>query len=272
MRYPLKWLASGISLLVPAAAEESKPAGAENRKEDDTRPLAHRTLCEAAEFAVAKRNTDLIQSLLKAGLSINLPLDPQTGWTALHYCAVHNVPTVAKVLVKNGADLDIRSRYDERAIDMAFEGQAFELCEVLKRPEGKEDNIEGYPRGLLDELFRERKNDRPEELRFLSINGQDPSPAVLDYFRKRWPNVRVRSAVEEVDRKADEKAPTSYRDRETKGFGIVVELRLKKEADSSFRWSYRRASGPALSGGGSSGKIAKKYGYWLSYEESSWDE
>ncbi len=240
---------------------------------EDERPYEHVVLCEAAQWAIAKGNTKLLESLLQAGLMIDLPLDLETEWTPLHYSAVHNEPRAARVLVANGADLEARAKYGNRPIDYAFEDGQFELCEILRKPDKEDRTVAGFPEDLLDELFR-RTVDKDEEIRFLSLNGQDPNDEILKYFRRLWPNVRPRSRAEEIDRKTqpDEGAKTSYRDTKTKDYGIVVEISLKKTGDDTFDWSHREATGPFLAGGGTSGKASMKYGYWLKHDTSSWDE
>ena len=169
--------------------------------------------------------------------------------------------------------METRCKYGKRAIDYAFEDGQTEMCEVLRKPDQNEDMIEGYPEGLLDELFHTpaSKND---EVRFLSFNGNDPGEKLLKYFRGFWPNVRSRSQAEEIDRQAQPKgeAKTSYRDIKTKDYGIIVELTLKSTGDTSFDWKQRVATGPSLAGGGTEGKASKKFGYWLKQETSSWDE
>jgi hypothetical protein len=250
-----------------------KHAPVEEAEPKDDRPYDHVALCQAAQFAIARGNTKLLESLLQAGLSIDVPLDLEAQWTALHYSAVQNQPRAAKALVENGATLDQRCKYGKRPIDYAFEDGQLELCEVLRNPDKNDRNVGAYPEALLDELFR-RPADKNDEVRFLSLNGNDPSDELLKYFRRFWPNVRTRSQAEEVDRNAqpEGQAKTSYRDVKTKDYGIVVEVNLKRTSDDTFDWSHREATGPSLAGGGTSGKSSWKYGYWLKHDTSSWDE
>lgn len=262
---------NGFGVVHKSAVVTDTPA-VEEEPEDD-RPSDHVALCESARWAIARCNTKLLEALLQAALSINVPLDWDTQWTALHYAAVHNEPRAAKMLVENGADLDARCKYGKRPIDYAFEDGQMELCDALRKPDKNERNVGDYPEALLDELFL-RSKDKEDEVRFLSLNGNDPNNEQLTYFRRFWPNVRARSQAQEIDRNAEPKgkAKTSYRDLKTKDYGIVVEIILKRTSDDTFDWSHREATGPSLAGGGNSGKISKKYGYWLKHSTSSWDE
>jgi hypothetical protein len=79
---------NGFGVVHKSAFVTDTPA-VEKEPEDD-RPSDHVALCESARWAIARCNTKLLEALLQAGLSINVPLDWDTQWTALHYAAVHN--------------------------------------------------------------------------------------------------------------------------------------------------------------------------------------
>ncbi len=126
---------------------------------------------------------------------------------------------------------------------------------------------------LLNELFEGERQNR-DLVRFLSFNGKDPDDEILSYFRRHWPNVRVGSRSEEVNKEVAKKEgrKTSCRDTKTKDYGWEVEVSIRPSGEGSYEWVHRRASGPILAGGGVSGKISRKYGYWLKHDEQGWDE
>lgn len=269
---------NGLMVAQEKPAEDPVPAAPlddEEEEEDDERPGEHIELCKAAESAIYRGNTRVMALLLQAGFSVNEPLNWDNRWTALHYAAIHNQPRVAALLLEHGAALEQRCKHGERAIDYAFEDEATQMCEVLRKPDEKGRSTGGYPDGLLEELFPYQKPSKyREEVRFLSLNGADPSDEMLDYFRDKWPNVRRRSMAEEISGEERDKlkAPTFYRDKKTKDYGMIVEVILKKDTPESYDWSNRQAVDPFLAGGGARGKISKKYGYWIKHGTKGWDE
>lgn len=263
---------NGFAVVHKRPVENPSPREDEEELPEDDRPQDHVLVSDAAASAIASGNTRRLSALFQAGLSVNDPLDWRNGWTALHYTAIFNQPRVAKLLLEHGAELDAKSRYGDRPIDMAFENGAAELCEVLRKPSGNEKQIGGFSEDLLAQVFGSDTTDT--QVRFLSFNGKDPSDDMLDFFRRQWPNVRARSQAEEVapGTPKESKPATSYRDVKTKDHGVVVELELVKVAEDAYDWKYRVASGPFLAGGGSKGKVSKKFGYWIEYDSMGWDE
>jgi hypothetical protein len=240
--------------------------------ERDERPYEHRSLCEAASFAIARGNVALLPPLIKAGLDLDLPLDLGTGWTALHYASLYNQPRVAQLLIDHGADLDVRSKYDERAIDMAVEKGESDLCPILSKPAEDERLKAGYAVPMIDELlFIGESKGVENQVRFVSLNGEDPPKELMSYIGRHWHDALPRSSAEELNELPGD-APTSYRDKKSGKFGEVVELTLKKESDAEFGWRLRTATGPFLAGGGVAGRISKQFGYWIKTIDESWDE
>jgi hypothetical protein len=77
----------------------------------------------------------------------------------------------------------------------------------------------------------------------------------------------VSSETQKVDN-----GDTWYRDRQTKDYGLAVEVTLEKIDGTTYSWVHRWASAPALGGGGTSGRVSRKYGYWLLHDTTGWDE
>ena len=238
-------------------------------EEPDDRPIQHVQLCEAAENAVTNGNTALMQALLKAGLQIDLALERETDWSALHLAAIHNQVRMAKMLLRNGATPYLHTKSGERPIDIAYKNGAEEFCKVLELPAKKETMIAGFPESLWDELLTDYRE--PDgKIRFLSLNEADPPKELLEYYKRQRRNTRPFSSAENLDARGDEKDATNYRDKATKEYGSSLSIQLKPMGDGLYQWSVSEDTGP-LSGGGSSGKIKRAYGYWLRYDEKSFD-
>lgn len=252
----------------------------EQEEEEDDRPYQHRQLCEAAMFGISEGNVNLIEALLQAGLMINEPLDWDTRWTSLHYAALGNQPDMVQVLLDNGASRDSRGKYGQRPIDYALDDGATAVCELLRKPEQNEKTLGDFSRPLVDEVLGLPSWEiRSEEVAFFTINGQDPDLKWLKYLRRRWPNARTRSRAEELSWEAAKKAggDSCYRDRDTGEFGQVMELSIESDEEAedgatTFDYSLRQATGPALAGGGTGGKVTFRYGYWVKHDTFGWDE
>lgn len=249
-----------------AKEDEAEPPPAEVA---DDRPTQHAQLCEAATNAVQNGNAALFKALLKAGLQIDLPLDRETGWNPLHLAAIQNQVAMAKMLLRHGADPEVRDKYGDRAIDDAFKNGAEEFCKALERPVKKESMIAGVPESLWEELLADYQ-EPDDKIRFLSLNEADPSKELLEYYKRSRSNTRPMSSADALDVRGDEKDATNYRDKATKEYGSRLSIQLKPIGDGSYEWSVSEDTGP-LSGGGSSGKIKRAYGYWLRYDEKSFD-
>lgn len=234
----------------------------------DNRDTDYIDMCEVAVWTIYGENTKLLEALLQAGLKVNAPLTIDNGWTALHYAAMSNCPRSAKVLLENGAWIESRGRGESgrRPIDYAYEDGHTEMCEILRKPAEKDTMIATYPRDLLEEVFRPKHTN---EVRFLSINGKDPSNELLTYFRGYWPNVRPRSRAVEIDPRTIQKnqpqPKTMYCDQKTKDYGIVVSLSLTSDDETTYSWSHMEGGYPW--GGAIGGKVSKAYGYWIIHDD-----
>lgn len=170
-------------------------------------------------------------------------------------------------LLENNADPDIRNRHGERAINLAIEYQAPELCELLAKPEAEEKFVEGIPVGIIETVLPHRST---EEIVFVSWNDRDPSPEMLAAIRKTLPKARTASRMKTLERRPLG-AHSWYRDTETDEFGSLIEVSLKK-SDGKWLVKVRNTVGPAMAGGGWEGKLLKKYGYWIADDVGGWDE
>ncbi len=255
-----------------AVAHETKLPEAPPEPEADKRPWNHRSLCEAASFAIAKGDVELLPALIKAGLSVDLPLDVQTGFTALHHAVIYNQPGAAKLLIDHGADLGVRSKYDSRAIDMAVEEGKSDLDPILAKPAKNDREAGGYPVEMLEELlFVGEREGIQDQVRFVSLNGEDLPKELMEYVMRCWHDALPGSRAEELGR-IPAGRPTAYKDRDSGDYGNLVEITLQPKNDGEFTWRIRTASGPFLAGGGAGGGISRQHGYWIKQTDESWDE
>ncbi len=63
--------------------------------------------CYLLHFAIDDGLIDMARLLIEKG---NIPVDTldQSGWSPLHLAAGHNFTDIVKILVKNGADINIK--------------------------------------------------------------------------------------------------------------------------------------------------------------------
>lgn len=265
----------------------------------DPRTGEHVYLSGAVKMAIWDDNVPLLKMLLETGFEIDEPIEwDGLRWTALHQAALSNQPEIVRFLLDEGADREVRDKYGELPITRVVgnlgnkkkdQAKVVQICEMLRKPisDKAEEMISGYPRNLLFETFFADRDVVDQQVRFLSLNDQDPDPKLLEMAREVWPKVRPRSRMEIATQKnrIEEKGESAYRDHATREYGVVVELILRPRSDeasifdepkpedaSVFEWSRRVASGKYLSGGGVRGIVEKKYGYWISQSTESWDE
>ena len=141
-----------------------------------------------------------------------------------------------------------------------------EFCKLLAKPDKKETLVNGVPEGVLAEVLLGTDDD----VRFVKWNGEDPSPELMAWMKKRMLNVRPASRLETLERRPLG-ARSWYRDTVDGKFGILIEVGLKGSAES-WKVVFRRTSGPSMAGGGWSGKIGKSYGYWYRHDVEGWTE
>jgi ankyrin repeat protein len=86
----------------------------------------HRDLRGAAKAAVWSGNKTLLDALLKAGLQINKPVDPEDGQTVLHTAVSARNPDMIRHLLAKGADPLAMDFYGDKPVD------ELERCEDKK--------------------------------------------------------------------------------------------------------------------------------------------
>ena len=230
---------------------------------------AHKALAEAAQHAVAKGNTDLLSALLKAGLQIDEPIDEE-GYTLLHWSTAYNELRSAHFLMQNGADPHVRNNHGDRPIDKAYDDNQLEMCKALAV--GTEEDYmldEIIPNSAVEELLA----DIPTEtnLVFVVINQSDPSEVMDGWIDYKWSNWRPYSDATTLTQQQfyDENAPSMHKCKSTGQYGKMIHIDTKRISKDKYEYHYRWHTGP-LGGGGATGIIIRKYGYWIKVKTSSW--
>jgi len=268
-----KWLTITVLLMamIPATAEPS---------------LEHLRLSEAAEFAVERENVELLRALLQAGVQINEPVNTfvSENRTLLHCAVMLNTPRSVQFLLDNGANLslDARDKNGQRPIDYALEKENTTMCQLLTKPDNKDESyweICGFPIEVLEEVINPwaylRGNMAREPL-FVSFNGTNAPTEFIEWFGKYFPDLRPYTQAELSEEERDENGrliKTGHiRDKDTKEKGYIFSIRIEKINDG-YEHAKSMYGGPLNANPGGSGKLIRKYGYWVwATDEASGDE
>jgi ankyrin repeat protein len=81
------------------------------------------------QSALARSKVNGALALLAAGADVEAATSP--GWRPLHYCAAHNLPDVAKELLRRGADPHSLNPDGKTAVQLAAEAGAAEIFALL---------------------------------------------------------------------------------------------------------------------------------------------
>lgn len=285
-------------------------AGVSLGHEDDPEVIQqHRELREAAKSAAWNGDSVLFDALVKAGLQLNKPLDPENGSTALHTAVSSRKPAMIRHLLSIGADPLVMDYYSDKPVDtLEYCSDAKEFSEclaALKREATDYDRttlsdfpvpvwreVFGYPAKVRDPLAPTAQDAPTPLVTFVSINEEDPTPemkAVLDVHYTGW---RPGSLIEPAEPPAGAKHGSIIRDKKTKEFGEHVQITLVKASSKSvkaeernpltklaneqdlpaYEFKVRTTRGGAMNGGGWGGYIVLISGYWVKVGTHGWDE
>lgn len=248
------------------------PAFAVNNYENEV-------LGEAASFAISSNNQNLMAALMQAGLKINDPIriDVETDkWELPLAIAVHDEqPAMAAFLVSNGADPDVRDRYDHRLIDYAVQKGLTDFYEILRIADKLDWEYDGYPQDMFVTMLKlNRKYESNGNPVFLSLNGEDPPAELFAYLKSKIPHYRLRSTARtlSVEEYGPHKTPTQFQENSSGEYGTIQEITLEPTDDErTYLFRVLNAPSEGLSGGGYGGLITKRYGYWVVLDAFSFD-
>ncbi|MGV3663540.1 MAG: hypothetical protein ACO1TE_25445 [Prosthecobacter sp.] len=268
----------------------------------------HEALREAAKHAIAEGDIPLFDMLLKAGLQINKPLDPNYKKYALHLAVEGKQPDMIRHLRKLGANPLLRNNAGNRPIDdlpQQLDGKLHDLVTALTREPTAYDKklLMQIPLPVWHEIFGEpgappdplappsEGMDGAGSVPFVSINGGDPLPEMTPALNAHYPGWRPGSRAEE-DGGTAERAPL-YRDKQTHEPGRIIQITLvpcpladvvdrsgslfaalKQDEGkaNAYQFKVRQASGPIMAGGGWGGYVVPVAGYWMKVGTRGWDE
>ncbi len=269
----------------------------------------HRGLREAAKTALWGGNMILFDALLKAGLQIDKPLDLESGDTALHIAVATTKPDTIRYVLKLGANPLSMNHYQNKPVDRLAdrddEKEVQACLEVLKRELTDYDRkklmgvpipvwreVLGSPECATDPLAPPSGDEEPLLVSFISINDSDPSPEMKFVLDMHFPGWRPGSVIESAEPPAGSKHPSIIRDKNTKQYGVHVQISLVESSSQDVRledrnylakfvrsqklpayeFKIRRTFGGALNGGGWGGHLVQLNGYWMKFGTHGWDE
>lgn len=81
-------------------------------------------------MAVVKGDIKTVEAMIERGARVN---EQSNGMTPLHYAARYNRPEIAKLLIENGASLEIKSSNGMTAAQVAEASNASDVLTVLNQ-------------------------------------------------------------------------------------------------------------------------------------------
>ena len=269
----------------------------------------HRGLRVAAHTAVWEGDTVLFDALIKAGLQLNKPLDPDDGDTALHVAVSRGEAAMIRHLLKLGADPLAMNFYQDKPVDIlahrSDEKEVRDCLGVLSRELTDYDRrllmgipapvwreVLGLPERMPDPLAPPVADAPAALVTFITINHADPEPEMKPVLDAHYPGWRPGSVIEPAEPPAGAKHGSIIRDKTTKQFGEHVQITLVESTSSAirpaasdflarfmrekdlpaFEFKVRRTRGGAMNGGGWGGYIVQLNGYWIKVGTAGWDE
>lgn len=248
-------------------------------------------LSPAAAYAIEVQDISLLESLRSAGWNPSLPLGrmPDSPYN------VKSTPLTLATLCEKEKSLawlvytckvppETRDNSGMRGIDWATFDVGVEERDVF----GKERTINVAIVNLLKREVQPIENEALTELaynisrksggrmRLYSVNGEKPGASWKGFdellkvaqAEEKLRNIPVESRQENTKTETALKNQDSSEAQEESIDDLVVEWTRVDETTYKFDFSTSRQ---AMSGGGMSGRIYFKYGYWLSKIEKAWD-
>ena len=295
-----------LMILMVMALFLSVPTSKAHEEIDYEITSEHEGLREAAKYAISKGDKALFDTLLKAGLQINKPLDAGNKELALHEGVMNKNPDMIRYLMKQGANPLLRDGLGQRPIDALENRRKIDIAPILaaltREPTAYDKKLlMGVPVPVWREILG--TPERPEDplappvgdkeavhlISFVSINEEDPSPEMTAVLNAHYPGWLPVSRAEETK---DPNAASSYRDKQSHEPGLMVEITLAARSSKNiaanasgtltsyvrskdlpaYQFKVRSATGPALAGGGWGGHVVLLAGYWVKAGTAGWDE
>lgn len=85
-----------------------------------------------ARFFEAAKDGNVLEVSRLLGLGIDVDAKDQEGLTALAYAGLNNHVDIVELLIKNGADVNAKSKYDESVLSYASDEGGNRATEVMR--------------------------------------------------------------------------------------------------------------------------------------------
>ncbi|XP_012232736.1 ankyrin repeat domain-containing protein 40-like [Linepithema humile] len=153
-----------------------------------------KVLEERMREAARNGNTDVLQDLVDMGIDVNAR-QPDNGWTALHWACKKGYLDVAALLLKNGADKNLRSETGETPVSLCINQQILHLLDTSITSSSDELVLKIRIANAADPDFVEVELSRTDltyrALLYLCCMELDLKPQQIQKLRK-LPNTRLR--------------------------------------------------------------------------------
>ncbi|WP_411825490.1 hypothetical protein [Luteolibacter sp. AS25] len=265
------------SFALHAQQDPKPPSVAKERRDNFTAGDRQELLSPTAALAIEEQDIQLLEHLHPAGWNPSAPLgrmpDPRNNMkltpltlavTGGKERSLHWLLNTCKV------SAEARDLYGMRGIDWMTSEIEFgdddsspdlAIVNLLKR------DARPVEKDALSQLIHNISQKSGHAMRLHSVNDEKPG-AIWDNFEEAL-SMEQR---EERERNAPNDSEDTDQNLEEKTTKAVDDLTIQwtRIDDNAFKFSFTTSS-HAMSGGGMSGHIYIKYGYWLSSVENSWD-
>lgn len=154
-----------------------------------------KVLEERMREAARNGNTDVVQDLVDIGIDVDAR-QPDNGWTALHWACKKGYLDVAALLLKNGADKNLRSETGETPVSLCSNQQILRLLDMSVTTSSQDElvlkiRIANAADPDFVEVELPRTDLTYQALLFLCCMELDLKPQQIQKLRK-LPNTRLR--------------------------------------------------------------------------------
>ena len=205
-----------------------------------------------------------LKTMLDDGFDINMK--DHNGWSLLFYAIgadANHADKMVSFLLDNRANVEQLDKWNNLPIHYAYESARTNICLQLARPFNNADiGVDGLPSQLQYELYDGLLTNKA--CIFLSVNGKDPSEALLKWLKGRGMKV-VPFSLMKVEYDQDTQEKRGYQHRETKESGEIHIVNVIKVSDVCYYCEVVQRSGPGglASASWSWFEMKKEYGYWF---------
>ena len=272
MKNLLLWVLFQLILSVVCCAEERTNYAA---------GIKHDLLSAAAAYAIEEDDILLLKQLRSSGWNPNLILGRMPGqnnslrYTPLTFAALCEAKkSIAWLLDTCKVSLDARDSYNERAIDVAIGKKLRDdhpIFNLLKR------DLQRKEKDALAELACLICDKSLDPMKLHHVNGGMPG-TLWDQFDELLVKVRAETVLqnEEPAGLIPDKSNPEARQKKNDTSGAKasepdnLNIQWNQIGEDTYEFKFSTSDQP-MSGGGMSGRIYFKFGYWLCEIKKTWD-